>query len=404
MEKKYELTNETIDVNGYTLHRIKALKNFADVEKGDMGGFIEKEENLSHEGYCWVYDNAWILDGAKVYKNAVISGNSLVFGDALVHGYAKISGDSKVCGNAEVYGNALVCSDSKICEDAYVSSNDDYLVVSPIGSRRDTTTFFKCKDESIKVTCGCFIGTIDEFKDKVIETHKDSKYAKEYLSAIEMAKSKFLKKSNDMKKKYELTNETIEIDGHMLYRIKALKNFGDVKKGDLGGFIEKEENLSHEGYCWVYENAKVFGNAKVFEHAEVYGYAGVYNDAKVFGNAELYGNSIVSGDANVYGDSIVFGDSVICCNAHVYGYTMVCKDAYISSNDDYLVVSPIGSKNDTTTFFKCKDESIKVSCGCFIGTLDEFKDKVIETHGDNRYAKQYLSAIEMAKSKFSKGE
>ena len=46
-------------------------------------------------------------------------------------------------------------------------------------------------------------------------------------------------------KKYELTNETITIDnGKTLYRIRALIDIETigVKIGDLGGYIEKEEN------------------------------------------------------------------------------------------------------------------------------------------------------------------
>ena len=34
-----------------------------------------------------------------------------------------------------------------------------------------------------------------------------------------------------MEKKYKLTEETINVDGRTLYRIKALKDFNDVKKG-----------------------------------------------------------------------------------------------------------------------------------------------------------------------------
>lgn len=49
-----------------------------------------------------------------------------------------------------------------------------------------------------------------------------------------------------MEKKYKLTEETLEIDGHVLNRIIALRDFGEVKKGDLGGFIEKESNLAHD--------------------------------------------------------------------------------------------------------------------------------------------------------------
>ena len=50
MEKKYKLTDETINLCGKKLCRIKALKDFEDVKKGDKGGFIEDEHNLSHDG------------------------------------------------------------------------------------------------------------------------------------------------------------------------------------------------------------------------------------------------------------------------------------------------------------------------------------------------------------------
>ena len=64
--------------------------------------------------------------------------------------------------------------------------------------------------------------------------------------------------------KYELTEETIKVEGVTLYRIKALKDFGNVKKGDLGGFVQSEMNLSHYGNCWIYNDAKVYGLVRVF--------------------------------------------------------------------------------------------------------------------------------------------
>lgn len=78
-----------------------------------------------------------------------------------------------------------------------------------------------------------------------------------------------------MEKKYKLTEETLEIDGHVLNRIIALRDFGEVKKGDLGGFIEKESNLAHDWNCWIYNDAIVYGNAEVYGEAEVYGNAKV---------------------------------------------------------------------------------------------------------------------------------
>ena len=66
-----------------------------------------------------------------------------------------------------------------------------------------------------------------------------------------------------MEKKYKLTEETLEIDGHVLNRIIALRDFGEVKKGDLGGFIEKESNLAHDRNCWIYNDAVVRDDAMV---------------------------------------------------------------------------------------------------------------------------------------------
>ena len=83
--------------------------------------------------------------------------------------------------------------------------------------------------------------------------------------------------------KYELIPE----EGTDLLRLKALRNFKDVKAGDLGGLISKESNLSHEGDCWVYGNARVYGDARVGGNAHV------YNNAQVFDTARISGDAIV---------------------------------------------------------------------------------------------------------------
>lgn len=77
-------------------------------------------------------------------------------------------------------------------------------------------------------------------------------------------------------KKFELTNETKIFYGITLYRIKALTDFGSVSKGDLGGWIEKEDNLSQYGNAWIYDNAKVYGDAKVYGNAKIYGNTEVF--------------------------------------------------------------------------------------------------------------------------------
>ena len=157
-------------------------------------------------------------------------------------------------------------------------------------------------------------------------------------------------------RKYELTDETIVHFGHTLHRIRALISFNDVQAGDLGGWIETEDNLDQDRSAWVYGNARVCCNAEVYDNAEVYGNA------------------------------------------------RVCGDAQVCGNDTWMTFGPAGSRNDFTTFFACADGGIGVKCGCFHGNLDDFAAKVQATHGDNDHAKVYNAAIEAAKMRICVGE
>lgn len=144
-----------------------------------------------------------------------------------------------------------------------------------------------------------------------------------------------------MTKKYELTDNIQEIWGHTLHQIKALKSFGDVKKGDLGGWIEDYSNLSQSDTSWVYDNAKVYKNAVVYGQAQISGNAWVYNHTKVLDNAKVYGeaciydharvldNAQVGGNAWVYNNAIVRGHAEIYDHASVYGYAWVYDDAKV---------------------------------------------------------------------------
>lgn len=232
-----------------------------------------------------------------------------------------------------------------------------------------------------------------------------------------------------MEKKYVLTNETI-CAGPTLHRIQAVKDFGDVKAGDLGGFIEKEENLDHKGLCWVYDDAHVHDDAMVFGNGRVSGYAAISEHARVFGNAHVFGDAwvfgraFVFGDSQIYGDAQVYGSSQIFENAHVLGEAKISWDARVAGNakvfgsaqiwgvavinerafiqkaNDYLVLGPIGSRSDFTTFYKTKDGSIWVSCGCFNDSIENFEKRVKEVHGISIFKDQYMTFIEASKNFF----
>src|SRR5205823_3763851 len=95
-------------------------------------------------------------------------------------------------------------------------------------------------------------------------------------------------------KKYELMRDQQVIAGGVtLYRIRALRDFGKVKAGDLGGFLESERNLSHEGDCWVADEARVYGDALVSHDARVYGRAEVYDHARISDRGQVLGNARV---------------------------------------------------------------------------------------------------------------
>ncbi|MDR0515615.1 MAG: hypothetical protein LBH25_01050 [Fibromonadaceae bacterium] len=128
MSKKYAFASETITISGITLRRIQALRDFAGVRKGDLGGFIQKESNLSH------YENAWVFDEALVFENAHVCGDALVGGRAIVRGYAQIYDDSIVIDEAEVSGEAVVHADSVINENAKVGG---YAVLGGVIVGRD---------------------------------------------------------------------------------------------------------------------------------------------------------------------------------------------------------------------------------------------------------------------------
>ena len=190
-----------------------------------------------------------------------------------------------------------------------------------------------------------------------------------------------LRKGGEEMKKYELTDETIEYIGHTLHRIRAVRSFGDVKKGELGGFIESEFNLTHEGNCWVAENARIFGDAQVNQNAQVFGFAQVSGDVQVFGKAQIYdtakvlGFAQVFGKAQIYDNAQVFGDAQVFDKVEVNGKAIVCGDAVVAGTNDYIVFKNWWSSGRHFTWTR-SNNMWKV--GCFYGKGEELIAKAYE--------------------------
>ncbi len=131
--------------------------------------------------------------------------------------------------------------------------------------------------------------------------------------------------SGNVQKKYELTSETMEWYEKTLHRIRALKDIPryGIKKGQLGGWVQSEDNLAQRGDCWIGDEAMVYDNAKVFGHASASNAARVYDCAQVYGHAKVCEFADISGDARVFGKACVSGEAWVSENACVSGEARV---------------------------------------------------------------------------------
>ena len=260
-------------------------------------------------------------------------------------------------------------------------------------------------------------------------------------------------------KKYEIIpSKHMKWDEHTLYRIKACRSFTTISgrrvtKGDLGGWIEKEDNLSQSerDFSWVFDNAKVYGNAnvfdnaiisdcaqvfesasvwdnvkvfgnakirdaaeiygqaRIFENAKIFGRATVCSDAQVYGNAQVWGNTTVYGTAKVYGDAVVFENANVDGDAEIFGCVNIFGNPNISGNaciflpEHLMCISPFPIDGDSTnlTLFRTKDNKIGLHFGTFeeyeyAGSIEEFKE-YIDSYLDIKDRIAAMAAVELGK-------
>ena len=206
-----------------------------------------------------------------------------------------------------------------------------------------------------------------------------------------------MNEKDNMNRYYELTDETIEFDGHTLHRIVCTESFRNVLKGTYGGFIEGYKNL--KGTAWVdgaakvYNGAVVSGQALVAGHACVNRYAYISDRAVVDGNAYVSGNSVlIGGDVCIYGSVIVRSSSRF--RLDIIGSANIGGDAVIESSYDYIVFKNWWSSGRYFTWTRSND---MWRVGCFYGTGKEliakaYKDSEVGGREYERVVK-YVEAI-----------
>lgn len=135
MNKKFELVNEKYITlkDGRKLYQIRALREIQNeriivsIKKGELGGYVESEKNLSQEG------NSWICQSARVYENALVKDGSLVGNKVIVRGNAAIEDDAYV--RAMSIGKTIIEDNARIGGISTVGLEDPFVVFNHKGTR-----------------------------------------------------------------------------------------------------------------------------------------------------------------------------------------------------------------------------------------------------------------------------
>ena len=251
--------------------------------------------------------------------------------------------------------------------------------------------------------------------------------------------------------KYELIKESkIMFEGRDIYRIRALKDFNNVKAGDIGGWVCSEDNLSQEGDCWIYDkakcldkakmyneakmydnavmlnnsimydNSKMFNKAKMFDksimcnNAEMCGNATMYDSSIMYDNSKMFNNSKMYDEARMFDNAVMFNDSIIysnsrmCGNAAMYDTATMGKDKllYGSINKSYKKIFQYHCEKRLLTAILTEVNEILYSVGCQIGmTKEEFIDRIyndceVKGKGLEEYPhrQEYLDMIDIVEN------
>ena len=133
-------------------------------------------------------------------------------------------------------------------------------------------------------------------------------------------------------KRYEiLKNDSIDYKDKKLYRIKAIEDFGDIKKDEIGGYIEKYDNLIHtdnDDSSWVYHDSKVYDNAVIKESSRI------FDCVEIFGNSKVIG-SVIRGNSKIYENAIIKNSSMIRGNSKIHGNSFILGTATLINSEIY---------------------------------------------------------------------
>ena len=239
-------------------------------------------------------------------------------------------------------------------------------------------------------------------------------------------------------RKYEITDITMEFEERTLYRIRALKNFRNVKAGDLGGWVSGKHNLSQEGDCWIYDEAKCMDNARMYHNSamynnavmcdfsemhgcsEMHNYSAMLDNSRMYNCSAMYDNSRMYNDSKMYSNSRMFDNSamynnaVMLDNSKMFENSRMYRDSRLKNKenlygklvtkvDRFIEINNTGGRVVTGVL---KDGKILYNIGCQNEiTKEVFVDRIYNDDGGiekHPYRKEYLKIIDVIESYLSK--
>lgn len=332
--------NSTISGNGAVAGKAEVRDSYIDNYAG-IGACAKVNDSIVI-GKALVYGDARILrsklqDQVRVYMDAVVE-QSVVAGDARISGNAAVR-------NFKFEGIVFTKSVNKGIHDAEQmalsadpppekSRSGETCYIAPAMKHRTITedgrhvpsyvVYTKQKNNSragYKENILAFFDTLEEAKRGAGENG--------YTDIV----------VENPEKKYEMAMDEAScvMFGKRHYRIRALKDIPEqgIPAGRIGGYVESEANLSHDGNCWVAHDALVSGNALVEGDAVVCGRATVMDDAVIKGKSMVSsfvtvgGNAIIGDHAHIMSSAIVMDDAKVLGHAHVSGDAVVCGTSLI---------------------------------------------------------------------------
>ncbi len=280
---KYELLREqTTTVKDRTLYRIRALRDFGSVKAGDLGGYVQSEDNLSHERDCWIADEAKVYDNARVSGEARVSDTARVYGGAIVSDFASIAGHTQTFDRAQIHGHAKIAGTAHVSGDALVSDEASVL------------------------------------------DHAD-------VSGQAVIKDRARVCDNAQIEDRAWVGDTAHVYGNAWVEGTA-RVLGNTC---VGGYARVHDDASVRGNARVGGRAQIGGNAVVDGSATVNGDAVIHGKAQVSGLARVGDKAVVGGDAVICEVARVGGDARIDGNTALGGYTQVYGNERGESQDEH---------------------------------------------------------------------